>query len=420
MGKNEYTVDKKVPVVFQVTDTFEQKDERFVAVKIWLMHTGLNHNGSVFSRQSIERAIPTLKNTPVLAYIERNEDNEKDFSDHRSEVVIEDGEFKEKYMGQAIGIIPETNNAQFEYRVCDDGVEREFLTVQGLLWTKWEDPVKILQESSFKNQSMELSSNYSGRFDAEGYFHFTDFKFFGACVLGDHVAPAMEGSTVEISFAQDEVDKIVQEKLEQFSLHFTKEGVVTVENKSVTEEKEFEATEATEAEAVVEDSVEDTKEVEAETVENTEDVTNTPEVPEAEMAVEDNVEDTTEVTVANELVEYQTKYGELQTNYDELKTAFDTLQKENQELKLFKREAELDSLRKQFEGKLDTEKLNEVFESMLDASVEEIEKEVFATIGRLSFEKLNSIPTKRDVDTKLSFSTRKEEDKSPYGNFFKK
>lgn len=209
-------IDTTIPVLFQKINTYETEDTRFLKVKIWLMHTGENLNGSYFDKSVVEAAIPSLANTPILAYIEDNSEGEKDFSDHRMVLVKEDGQFKIKYIGQAIGLIPETNNAQFEMRLCDDGVEREFLTVEGLVWQKWDDPIDIFNRDVIKAQSMELHSDYEGEWKDDKLFHFTKFKFFGACALGKDVLPAMKNATIETQFSYDKVFEEIQEKMEQF------------------------------------------------------------------------------------------------------------------------------------------------------------------------------------------------------------
>lgn len=211
-------IDKFLPVLFQKLNTFEDEsdDTRFLKVKIWLMHTGENLNGSYFDKKIVEDAIPTLANTPILAYIEDNSENEKDFSDHRMVLVKEDGEFKIKYFGQAIGVIPEENNAQFEMRLCDDGIEREFLTVDGLVWTKFDDPIDIFNRDEIKSQSMELHDDYEGEWGEDNLFHFTKFSFFGACALGKEVLPAMRSATIEAQFSYDNMFKEIQNKMEQF------------------------------------------------------------------------------------------------------------------------------------------------------------------------------------------------------------
>jgi hypothetical protein len=211
-------IDKFVPVLFQKLNTYENEaeDTRFLKVKIWLMHTNENLNGSYFDKSVVEEAIPTLANTPILAYIEDNSDGEVDFSDHRMVLVKEDGKFKIKYIGQAIGVIPENNNAKFEMRVGDDGVEREYLTVDGLVWSKWDDPIDIFNRDIMKSQSMELHDDYEGEWGEDSLFHFTKFSFFGACALGKDVLPAMVNSTIEAQFSYNDMFNEIQEKMEQF------------------------------------------------------------------------------------------------------------------------------------------------------------------------------------------------------------
>lgn len=215
-------LDKKpnlnIPIIFQKLKSYEVEDTRFMQVKIWLMHLEENLNNSYFEKSVVEDAIPSLANTPILAYVEDNSEGEKDFSDHRMVLVKEDGQFKIKYIGQAIGVIPETNNAQFEMRICDDGIEREFLTVDGLLWTKFDDPIDIMNRDKFKAESMELHEDYEGEYKDDNLFHFTKFKFYGACGLGNSTLPAMQNATIESKFSFDDFQKELQNKMEQFKL----------------------------------------------------------------------------------------------------------------------------------------------------------------------------------------------------------
>jgi len=127
----------------------------------------------------------------------------------------------------AIGVIPETNNAKFEFRLCDDGKEREFLTVEGLVWdNKWKDAPDILKRDLVKPHSMELHNDYEGEFSEEdNLFHFTKFKFFGACALGEEYHPAMESSTIEVqNFSFDEFKSTIQYHMEKFKDYLNNEN----------------------------------------------------------------------------------------------------------------------------------------------------------------------------------------------------
>lgn len=238
---NNKKINKKIPIIFQRLNQYEVEDTRFIKVKIWLMHLGENLNGSYFAKEVVENAIPSLSNTPILAYIEQNSEGEEDFSDHRSILIVKNGEIQYKYLGQAIGVIPESNNAQFEMRLCDDGIEREFLTVEGLIWTKWDEPIEILNKQNVKSQSMELAEDYAGEFKEDNLFHFTDFKFFGACALGNDVEPAMVNSTIEAQFSNKGIFDDIQVHMEQFK-KFNKKSEVKLMNKKKNGKTEFNLT----------------------------------------------------------------------------------------------------------------------------------------------------------------------------------
>lgn len=229
----ERKVEKFIPLLFQKIKDYEANDTRFTKVKIWLMHLHENLNGSYFSKEAVVEAIPSLANTPILAFIEENSDGEIDFSDHRMVLVKKDGEYTIKYIGQAIGVIPSDNNAHFEMRLCDDGIEREFLVCDGLIWNKWDDPIDIFNRDVVKWQSMELHDDYEGYWGEDGLFHFTKFKFFGACALGKDVLPAMRNATIEAQFSYNDIFKEIQEKMEQFKDFSQEGGQVMEDNKNV-------------------------------------------------------------------------------------------------------------------------------------------------------------------------------------------
>lgn len=216
-------VDKKVSVKFETLDTV---DSRFTKVKIWLMHTGLNYNKSVFDKEVVEKAFPTLKNTPILAYIEESRSGEIDFAGHEMEIVVKDGEMKVRYLGKAVGVIPDDCNPRWEQREGDDGQLRDYLVVDGIVWNKFDEAVDILQEHGEVAQSMELDDIYDGSWDEEGNFRFTDFSFYGACLLGQGISPAMQKASVELYSKDDKVFKTIQEKMNEYKSLFNKKQEV--------------------------------------------------------------------------------------------------------------------------------------------------------------------------------------------------
>ena len=101
------TINKSVlsiPISFEKISEVGTDDERFIRVKIWLMHTGENYNGSVFNKSVIEKALPTLGYIPIVGFITEDKiQNEKDFSDHRYIITKDEKGIRRKYIGNGYG-----------------------------------------------------------------------------------------------------------------------------------------------------------------------------------------------------------------------------------------------------------------------------------------------------------------------------
>lgn len=357
----EKTVNSQIPLLFQKIKTFETEDTRFLKVKIWLMHLGANLNGSHFSKEVVEKALPTLANTPILAYIEDNSDGEKDFSDHRMVLVKENGDFKVRYIGQAIGIIPETNNAQFEMRLCDDGVEREFVTCDGLIWSsKWDDPIDIFNRDIIKSQSMELHDNYEGYWNEEdSLYHFSSFQFYGACALGDAL-PAMRSASIEAQFSQDKVFNHVQEKMEQFKQAFSM-------SKGGKEEMEDVKQEETEFVEVTEEIVENVVETE---------------VAEEVVEIVEPVEEVVEI-------DYKAEYEAMKLTLENLESTYATLEQEVVSLREFKsqkvtaeRVEKEQEIFESFATELTEDEMKDVKSNVSEYTLEQLEEKLFTLVGK--------------------------------------
>lgn len=213
------------PVTFEKVDEVKNNDTRFTKLKCWLMHTNENYNGSSFSHEVIENAIPTLEYIPVVGFLEDNELGEKDFSDHRYIITKDYNGIRRKYMGSAYGVVLSSgdNNAHFETKMCDDGIEREFIVADAIMWNFLEDSSFVINRDLIKDHSIELDENsIDGYEDENGIFHFTKFSFRAACVLGGSSQPAMEGSCVEVQFTMSDFVKNIQSELNDKYSAFTK------------------------------------------------------------------------------------------------------------------------------------------------------------------------------------------------------
>jgi hypothetical protein len=400
-------VEKFIPLIFQKVQDYEANDTRFTKVKIWLMHLHENLNGSYFSKEVVTEAIPTLANTPILAFIEENSDGEIDFSDHRMVLVKKDGEISIKYLGQAIGVIPSDNNAHFETRLCDDGIEREFLVCEGLIWNKWDDPIDIFNRDVIKWQSMELHDDYEGYWGDDGLFHFTKFKFFGACALGKDVLPAMRNATIEAQFSYNDIFRDIQEKMEQFKA-FSQEGGQVMEDvkeqMEVVDEVETVETTDEQQEDVVEQEFENTTSAE----------------------VVKTMESTEETNEKTDEVDYKAEYEKVKADFEQLQEKFNNLEKELEELRQFKanklaeeRAKAEQELYERFSAELTEEEIEEVKAVASEYTLEQLEEKLFTLVGK---KKANfSKQTKKEKQpVKIALEIETKEKTSRYGDLFER
>lgn len=214
--------------VFSVDGEVSDNDTRFLKITVDVLNVGENYNGSYFSKEVVDENIDSIKNTPILGYIEYDKyTRENDFKGHEYVLTRTENGVEQKYVGQPFGVVPESANPRWITKMTDSGREVETLQVDALMWEKFSDATGILKRDSEKSQSMELSVGSIEGYDDEndGLFHFTAFKFDGCTILGDGVQPAMENANVKISdvdFSMDEFSKSIRSELNNKFSVFTK------------------------------------------------------------------------------------------------------------------------------------------------------------------------------------------------------
>ena len=315
---------------FSVNSEMSHEDTRFLNIVIDVMHTGENLNYSYFDKSVVDSCIDSIKNTPVLGFVRYDEiAEEKDFKGHERVLTMTEDGIEEKYLCSAYGVIPESCNPRWTNKMCSDGHEREFLQVDALLWTKFDDSTNIIERDVEKAQSMELSvSSVEGYDDENGIFHFEKFQFDGCCLLGKDVQPAMVDANVtlkEVKFSMNEFTESIRSELnDKFELFnatfaaFVNDGSNQggAENMSDTENME----------QVVENQAVDFEQVTVET--------------EVVDTVVSEVEDSAVVEFETESAETETEiadvnvdYEKVKADYEEMTTAFNQLKEEYETIK---------------------------------------------------------------------------------------
>ena len=301
-------MNQRYPVSFIKKGEYESSDFRFIDVSIDVMHTGANLNKTSFTKDAINKAVPTIRNTPILGYVvDELDEEDKDFKGHEHELRITDKDVKYVYAGQAYGVIPESCNPRWIVKDDGTGIEREYLRVDGLIWTKFSDPVDIFTRDSTKNHSVELTDMACGPADKNGNVPVGSFKFDGCCILSTtdpSIKPAMTGSCVTANSSVEDITAQIRDRLYEYQAI---QQNYTAQNDNPSDEEKGDTTPMNENEknpamtenAVAEGAVEN-PEIETPAAENTATKTESEAAPAENAAPEEGAENaTTEVPAEN-------------------------------------------------------------------------------------------------------------------------
>lgn len=208
----EYKINTTLPIQFEIIENPPYlNDSRFQAVAIYVAHEKENYNGSYFDLSVLEEMGKHMAGVPIVGYISANNVNEKDFNGHEEKLIIDKDGVKIEYLGRAYGCIISNDDIEIVDRLHDDGKMRKYLKAKGVLWKMFSDAIEIMDRDEKKAHSMELQEDsIQGKFEKDGYFHFTQAKIRALCILGEGIQPAMANSCIE-KFSQDSVVEMLKE-----------------------------------------------------------------------------------------------------------------------------------------------------------------------------------------------------------------
>ena len=199
----------KTPSVFKIDDQFT--DDRFMRVRIAVMHNGVNLNKSSFSTNVIRDAKDTFANIPILAnvilYTDEDGNEHLDYGGHDAHIeedAFNEGQYKLIYDERIVGTIPETNNFEI---VHDDDTDRDYVYVDGYIYREYGNYASdILEARGGKTDvSAEIYTDEIS-FDAKNdVIVVNKMRMSGVTLLGDAVNPAMQGANATV-FSHNEND----------------------------------------------------------------------------------------------------------------------------------------------------------------------------------------------------------------------
>lgn len=243
----------KIPISFSEV---VGEDSRFTRVKIVVAHDGENTN-CIFPLKVIESLKEQLENIPILAIVKENDDGDIDFDNHGNKLLRVDNKLKSFYVGHAYGFIPKDNNAVIEELYGNDGIKRNYLVCEGLIWNKFKHIVDMLGDK--KGQSMELSAKESfGKLNDDGVFVYEKALIDGVCILGDHVNSAMNNAFITTQFSESNIMNDVKNMISEYC-EFSEKRKEVYEVAKEKDEKELELEESKEVESEKEETKESKK-----------------------------------------------------------------------------------------------------------------------------------------------------------------
>lgn len=313
------------PIVVQSIQDFssadiEESEDGKLYCKVRVCHTLLNRNNSFISEDSMIKAMPTLKYSPLLAMIHQLDDGTWDFHSHDYHVETdENGNEYTVYDEQQIG----TFTADEPYLEYDEDMDKTYVVARVVIPEEYTRAASIIKAKKGTKVSCELIV-YECSYNAKSkYLQIDDFRFNGCACLGSEkdgtpIGEGMLGSKLTLEDFSEDNNSLVkftnqliemQERLNKLeSACFNnindntgKEETIEVETKKDNFEEVTETVEVTETEETTEEEVTVTENESEETVDEASEE-ETVEEPVIEESEENS--ETEEVEEINTSVEY--------------------------------------------------------------------------------------------------------------------
>ena len=360
-------------------------------------------NGVKFTHDGTVKALPTLKNVPLVTQYDYNTKNLKS---HEFE---DDG----NALTYGIGVIAESCQQWIE-EVEVEGEVKEYLCSEVLLWKRQKREYDFIKRHKDLNVSMEVMMNNPKKVK-DGSIEVGNFYFTAVTVLGVGVNPAF--GEANLVFAKDDTYEQMMFELNEFEnggSNMPQEGQTQVQEPVVNEGQE---PQTVEPKQVVEPVQQTEPKVEPKAKEPEVDYKAKLEQLEAEMSR----------TIVDLTKERDGLVKQLQEAKDNAKAQVETLQSELADLKQFKAQIEKDKLDTERQAILDQftdlqefDEYKELIENLGDMQPSVLEDKLYIIAGRKARE--NQKNKKQVTKPKLNISTPSEPttgmESNPFAKFF--
>lgn len=192
------------PIVVKTNGFFESTNDDMpgmLKLKLKVCHIETNRNGSHISQENMEKAMPTLKYRPILAYIHTLPDGTEDFYAHNVEIIEnENGETEFHYMEKQVGCF----TAEEPWLEYDEDMDKTYVIAYAVIPEDYTSAADIIRRKNGTKVSCELVINELAYNAKEKYLDLTDFYFNGTTLLGcdedgNEIGEGMLGARADIS-----------------------------------------------------------------------------------------------------------------------------------------------------------------------------------------------------------------------------
>lgn len=188
----------------------ESANHSFDAGVLRVCYPGKNNNGSYISKESIERAAPTMFNCPVVCNYDLETDS---IGGHDMDLATDaDGRRRIVNLTEPVGVVPAGSRWSWE---TFNG--KEYFTIDVILWKRSAAYSKIVKDGVVAH-SMEIDVD-NGKME-NGMFEIKDFTFTAFCLLGDGHTPCFEDSALEL-FDRDHARITFAQMMQEYKEIFT-------------------------------------------------------------------------------------------------------------------------------------------------------------------------------------------------------
>lgn len=190
------SIKQGAPLIVQSIGSFEATDstsDGLMPVKLKSCHTGKNRNQSGISDETMNLYKNSFKGRPILGAIYKTDTGEYEFRGHDMEFVEDGDNVDINYIEQPIGVISQTAEPYLKF---DENEQKNFLMVEGIIFTDYSKAAEILNRRKTCKCSVEIAVEEMSYNCDEDYLSIDKFHFIGVTILGyqqDGVTEIQEG-----------------------------------------------------------------------------------------------------------------------------------------------------------------------------------------------------------------------------------